>query len=395
MKIVLNVILAKLKGTGGFSVASNFFNKTLEDKENEWYYFVSHEFDEEVKGLQKGIDEQHYFVFHSQPNLRYYFSEKSKIRQTEEIIKPDIVYSILAPSYHRFKSNEVMRCANAWAVKGGVNKYAMKSIPLKLRIKYIIKAWITQLQMRNTKYFVTQSEIAKKCIMRTVKTSPENVCVVSNVLPEKYQRLGYEKIPHNGFNMIYVATPGLSKDNGILPHVAFILKKKYKLRDFKIHVTIPDDYKELYSQFVIEMKKYGVEDCFINHGRQKQEDLIKIYSLCDLGLFPSLLETFSVTTLEYMYFKLPIVASDLNFNKEVAGDAAIYFKPHNAEDFAEKINLVYRDKDLQKTLLMNATERLKYYSNNEDKFSETVRFLQSVVQKNNMNVLTKEQEFKL
>lgn len=381
MKIVLNVILAKLKGTGGFSVAVNFYNKTLEDKENEWFYFVSNEFDEEVKGLDNGVDAQHYHVFHSQPTFRYYFKEKIKLKQAENCINPDVIYSILAPCYHKFNSLEVMRCANAWTVVGGVNKYALKVTPFKQRLRFLIMARITQFQMRNTKFFVTQSEIAKKCILRTVHTSPENICVVTNVLPEKYQKTISEKVSHNCYNMIYVASPAIYKDNAILPHVVSILINKYGLTNFKIHVTIPDDFKTLYSQFIEELKKYGVKDYFVNHGRQKQEDLIKIYSQCDMGLFPSLLETFSVTPLEYMHFNLPIVASDLDFNKEIIEDAAIYFKPHDAEDFAKKIYLVYSDVALKKQLLIRAKARLTHYSNNADKFSETVHFLQKVYEK--------------
>lgn len=382
MKIVFNAILAKLKGTGGFSVAVNFFQKTLQDDDNEWYYFVSREFDEEVVELKQSIENSHYFVFHSQPNYHYYLKDRQRIKQAEECIKPDVIYSILAPCYFKFNSLEVMRCANAWSVVGGVNKYALSVTPLRMRLRYKVKAWITHRLMSNTKYFITQSEIAKKCILRTVHTTPDNVCVVSNVLPEKYQKMDVKKTIHNGFNMVYVATPGIYKDNNILPELASILKSKYGIKDFKIHVTIPD-YGGLDSQFNKELKKYGVEECFVNHGRQRQEDLIKIYSQCDLGLFPSLLETFSVTLLEYMHFQLPIVASDLNFNKEVARDAAIYFKPHDANSFADAIFRLYTDEELQKSLLVSSKQRLLEYSNNADKFSETINFLHSVVIKAN------------
>lgn len=384
MKIVLNAILAKPSGMGGFNVAKNFFYKTLEDNKNEWFYFVSREFDAEINCLEKGIDRKHYFVFHSQPSLKHFFSDKQLIRQVEAEITPDVVYSILAPCYFGFRTVEVMRCANAWTVVGGVNPYALKVTPLKMKIRHFVKSIITHFLMRKTKYFITQSEIAKKCILRTVDTSPENVCVVSNVLSEKIQKISVERKNHLGFNMVYVSSPSVHKDYLILPQVAYILVNKYGMTDFKIHVTIPN-YAYSYAIFNKDLKAYGVEDYFVNHGFLKLDGLANVYSQCDLGLFPSLLETFSATLLEYMYFKLPIVASDLDFNKEVAKDAAIYFKPHDAEDFSEKIYKIYSDKKFREGLLVKSVDMLTNYSNNADKYEETINFLRKVVQKNMKN----------
>ena len=378
MKIVLNTIIAKQKGMGGFNVAVNFFQKTLEDKENEWFYFVSTVFDEVVKGLERGLDANHYYVFQPQPNLRCYFKDRKAIRKIEDKYKPDLIYSILAPSYHTFKSVEVMRSANAWAVVGGVNKYAWNITPLNVRIRYFLKAKITHWLMRRTKYFITQSNIAKKCILRTVYTVPDNVCVVSNVLPDKYQGISVEKTPHEGFNMVYASSPAVHKDYLLLPQVASILKNQYGLNDFKIHVTIPDNTN---AEFSKRIQKYQVDDCFVKHGFMSHDKLIKVYLQCDMGLFPSLLETFSGTLLEYMYFKLPIVASDLDFNREVTEDAAIYFKPHSAQDLASKIYEVYSNREIEQKLLDKAKERLLLYSNNSDKYLETVGFLQRVDQK--------------
>ena len=382
MKIVLNTILAKQTGTGGYNVAVNFFNKSLGDKDNEWFYFVSKEFDEDVRGCDKGLDRDHYYVFYSQPDLKHYCSDRRRIRRIEAIVHPDVIYSILAPSYHTFKTVEVMRCANAWSVVGGVNEYALKVTPFKLKYRYMVKARITRLLMRHTKYFITQSTIAKHCILRTVHTTPENVCVVSNVLPEQYLNYNYEKVPHDGINMVYASSPAAHKDYLILPQVASILKKRYAMKAFKIHFTVPEYATEL-PEFNRRLAEYDVVDCFENHGYLKQEELAKVFSQCDIGLFPSLLETFSGTLLEYMHFKLPIVASDLDFNREVADDAAIYFIPHDAEDFAKQIYTVYSNEGLRNSLLIKADQRLSLYSNNSDKYKETVGFLQIVATKVN------------
>lgn len=374
MKIILNAIVAKPAGMGGYNVAKNFYIKTLYDKENDWYYFVSQDFDKEMKGLENGLDKKHYFVFHTQPDFKHFFSDRQEIRHAEETIQPDVVYSILAPSYHKFKAVEVMRCANAWTVVGGVNKYALKVTPFKYRLRYWLKAWITRFQMRNTKYFITQTEVAKKCILRSVPTSPENVCVVSNVLSERYNSVVINKTEHEGYNMVYISSPAIHKDYLLLPQVASLLIHKYGLKNFKIHVTVPDNCREL---FVKKQELYQVQDYFVIQGILGRDELIQCYLQSDLGLFPSLLETFSATLLEYMYFQLPIVASDFDFNKEVTEDAALFFEPHNADDMAEKIFQVYANDSIKQMLLDKAKSRLDLFKN-ADKFSETVHFLKLV-----------------
>lgn len=376
MRIILNIILAKQKGMGGFNVAVNFFNTSREDRNNEWFYFVSTVFDEEVRGIEHGLDSAHYFVFHPQPNVLYYFKEGKRIHQIEEKIQPDVIYSILAPSYHRFKTVEVMRCANAWTVKGGVNKYAWKVTPLKYKIRYFIKARITRLLMRNTKFFITQSNMAKKCILRTVHTFPENVWVVSNVLSAKYQKKSVIKTPHAGYNMVYTSSPSVHKDYLLLPEVAHILKRTYKMNGFIIHITIPNYALSAFNRMI---KKYDVENCFQNHGYLSFEDLTQLYSQCDMGLFPSLLETFSATLLEYMYYELPIIASNLEFNREITENAALYFHPHDAEDMAAKIFQVYSSDSLSAKLIKAGKSRLRLYTNNAEKFNETLHFLERVV----------------
>lgn len=376
-KYVLNAILAKKTGYGGFNVACNFYRAAINDSSVDWYYLLSQDMADFLHDeIPSELLDYKVFVFPNQPNRKTYFGVKRDIKKILKEIKPDVVYSILAPSYFTFDYPEVMRCANAWTVVGGVNKYALKVTPAKLRYSRLIKAKFIQWQMRKTKYFITQSQIAKQCILRTVNTEPENVYVVSNVLPSIYQRISVRAVPHKGYNMVYASSPAYHKDFMILPQVASILKKQ-GMDDFKIHYTIPQGGAVL-PAFMEQLRAYDVENYFINHGFVNRQELAVLFSQCDLGLFPSLLETFSATLLEYMYFQLPIVASDLDFNREVAEKAAEYFIPHDAEDMARKIYQVYSDENLRDSLLEQAKTQLAKYSNNTDKYGETVDFLRKV-----------------
>ena len=100
-----------------------------------------------------------------------------------------------------------------------------------------------------------------------------------------------------------------------------------------------------------------------------------LYLKCDIGFFASLLETFSATLLEYMYFRLPMVATDLPFNVEVTKDAALYFQPKDVEDAAAKLNELIEKPELRKKLLLHSEERMKSFIDFEEHYNHKIDFL--------------------
>lgn len=64
-----------------------------------------------------------------------------------------------------------------------------------------------------------------------------------------------------------------------------------------------------------------------NYGRISQKELGAMYQRCQLCYLPTLLEVFSASTVEAMYFNLPIVATNFSFNTEVLADSSLYYEP--------------------------------------------------------------------
>ena len=102
MKILINVVNARNVG-GGLQVVHNFLLGTLKYPyfDVEWYYAVSECLDtvylnDEFKSKVEG----HYFVFPNQPDFFHTYRKTQKnLRRLENKIKPDVIYTILGPTF--------------------------------------------------------------------------------------------------------------------------------------------------------------------------------------------------------------------------------------------------------------------------------------------------------
>jgi len=106
----------------------------------------------------------------------------------------------------------------------------------------------------------------------------------------------------------------------------------------------------------------GISDQVYLPGYVEDAELAGLYDEAAAYVQPSLYEGFGMPLLEAMYFETPVIASNIAAIPEVAGDAAVYFDPYDAEDMAEKISRVIYDKKLRGELIYRGTQRLNEYS---------------------------------
>jgi len=89
-----------------------------------------------------------------------------------------------------------------------------------------------------------------------------------------------------------------------------------------------------------------VAQCVEFIGPLPNEQVQDLYRRADLFVFPSLCESFGHPMVEAMAHGLPIVASDTPVNREICGEAALYFRPRDPKDLAEKVQRLYADEGL-------------------------------------------------
>jgi glycosyltransferase involved in cell wall biosynthesis len=106
------------------------------------------------------------------------------------------------------------------------------------------------------------------------------------------------------------------------------------------------------------LRARGLEERIVNIGPLRQDELAPVYRACDALLHPTLLESFSSAYLEAMHFGLPILTSDLDFAREVCGDAASYFDPWNAAAIKDAVLALRADPARSVELVRRGAARL-------------------------------------
>jgi glycosyltransferase involved in cell wall biosynthesis len=86
------------------------------------------------------------------------------------------------------------------------------------------------------------------------------------------------------------------------------------------------------------------------------------YAGASLFVFPSYLETFGHPLLEAMAAGVPVVAGDIAVSREVAGEAASYADPHDAEALAAAMAALLDDAGLRRELVRRGHERVQAFS---------------------------------
>ena len=139
-----------------------------------------------------------------------------------------------------------------------------------------------------------------------------------------------------------------------------ILLESLKYIDEPCEVVLIGDGED--QKYIDKLKSLGIESNWPVHFLGYQKDVINLYQWIDIVVLPSIEhESFGMILLEAMLWKKPTVCSNFGGMKEVVqdGKTGIEIPANNANQLAEGLSLLIKDKELRNKMGTKGNIRLK------------------------------------
>ena len=123
---------------------------------------------------------------------------------------------------------------------------------------------------------------------------------------------------------------------------------------------------------------YNIRKHVIFHGIKNSEDLKELIAQAEIVWFPSKGENFSLSLLEVMAMKRAVICSSIESFKEIILDNENGMIAENADEFAEKAILLFKNKELRNQLEENARNTVINRFGIEKQMEETIKFYKKI-----------------
>lgn len=232
-------------------------------------------------------------------------------------------------------------------------------------IKGSIYILLNKLTLRNYDLIITDSEASKLNIINILGIQENKIKVIYPCLPINFlnQKSNIKDQNDKLKNKNYAIYVGDATWNKNLVNLA----KAIKIADIPIifvgkvfkNTSISHPWHKELNEFMQLVKD---DKRFVFPGFVADNELIKLYKQSLLNILPSRDEGFGFSYVESAQFGCPSLLSDIPVLREISDEKAIFFDQNNPEDIAEKIKMIYSNKDLRNKIGNDAKKRSEFFS---------------------------------
>ena len=346
MNVFINGVSSKVGG--GKNILDNYINDLLTKETKNIYYFLTPEAEEYLK-----YEAQHIKIV-DVPNwikkgtlfFILYFIFLPKILKKYDI---DVIINfadIVIPS--RVKQIYFFD----WPYAVFNEKYIWEKMLMKDKIIRKTKVFLIKKYISKTCVVLCQTETIKKRLLQRYKIKRILIQHTPISFPKKNNIVNL-KINEEKTKLFYPANDSTHKNHH------FIVRLVRRIHDLKLPYLIittleSDVFNKIYGNLSTSAQSH-----VLNLGRIKLEDMPSVYNNIDYLFFPSLLETYGIPYIEAMYFGKPILASDLDFARDLCGNSALYFDPFKPDTVIDHLKILENNLELQSTIRYAGKEKLK------------------------------------
>ncbi len=285
----------------------------------------------------------------------YSLSEQTKLPTELSRLDPDLVHFCAPniPLVYRGRSVTTIHDLTLLEYKN------IDGNPLVYEAKFRAFQQVMRRAARHSVKVITPTEFVKKQIVDRYHRKPSDVIFTwlapenSNVNPADASKRPLQEPPY----IFYVGNYYPYKNIGRLIEAMPAIRRDHP--DIRLVLAGSQKFQEPLRELVRQLK---LQEAVTFVGRVSDDELANLYQYAKLFALPSLSEGFGMQLLESMFYGVPVTSSNASCLPEVAGDAAVYFNPHDSQDIARVISKTLSDDQLLQKLGVAGKARVKEFS---------------------------------
>jgi glycosyltransferase involved in cell wall biosynthesis len=363
-RILVNATTCK-KG-GSLQMATMFLRQLLRaPAEFEWCFAVSAPVHRELAGFEQSLPSME--IFDTSP-ARHRASRR-RLLDLERQQRPDLVFTLAGPAYVKFAARHVIVCAEPWVSHAGLTAYRALRFPDEWLVYQAFTRYKTH-WFRKADAWILQTQTALRGFVRRVGV-PADRCRVIPATCDPQFGLNEGVIPFPSadekLRLLCLSAYYKHKNLTVIPAVASNLEQPLNGRPFEFVLTLPPDQPH-WKALVRKAERLQVSNRLLTVGVVPVSKCPALYRSCHILFLPSVLEMFTATYPEAMAMGMPIVTSDLDFARDVCGDAALYFAPRDPAQAAARVAELVDDAALWQRLVGRGKARLAQLPSAEEQY---------------------------
>lgn len=361
---------------GALQACVSFIRQSLISNDGiDWHYAVSREIADELSRFDINIKDYNAIVVTPSP-ARSRKSRLELIRHIEDL-NPGAVFTFFGPAYIRIPQAHIMGVADGWITHSSRMAIRTKT-SIREKVRFFLLFLYKRHWYKSANRWIVEAPCAKDGMVKRFFVNQNCVSVVPNSSADIYLK-NQHRIPKPGTDTIRLLTLSAyykHKNLEIIPHVAAEIRRRAPLLRFEFIITLKQGPG--LDGIMRKADRLGVTDCIRNIGPVAVVDGPDLYAAADIVFMPSILETFSAVYPEAMISGCPIVATDLDFARDICADAACYYSPLDPASAAIEILRVASSPELFQELVMKGRERFTNFPSQSEKYQLYVKELQKL-----------------
>lgn len=248
--------------------------------------------------------------------------------------KYDVSFTVFGPEYSfRRARRRIVGFADVTSLRP---EFAQTGASLGTRVRHAVRRRASRFLFRRADCLVVEAGHVADDLAERWGVSAGQVSIVPNVVNGAFaKRPPRLELPETSLATFCYPTRAYPHKNlGVLGAAAAYLKEASGAEVRFVLTLTPEEWRALSPETRL---------CSFNVGPLRVAQMPALYRACTGTVFPSLNECFSVTPLEALACRSPLVGSDRPFVREIAGPAARYFDPASPRSLAEAISDVLTD----------------------------------------------------